>query len=75
MMRHFLVHYTFRKGINGPSEKRQSEITYDDIDPETTDMELKRMAANDVDQRFYQSVDYPLYGKFWQVIEVEDISY
>ncbi len=74
-MRYFTVHYTFRPGINGAPENREHESAFDDIDPETTDNELKNMAVREVENRFYNSIDYPLYGKFWQIIEVEERCY
>lgn len=74
-MRYFLVHYTFRHGINGPTENKTTEVAFDDIDPETSDQELRRMAVMEVDQRFEKSDDFPLYGKFWEVTDVEEINY
>ncbi len=74
-MRYFLVHYLFRKGINGPKVPKETEVAFDDIDPETTDLELKRMAEREVDNRFEKSEDFPLYGKFWEITDVEEINY
>lgn len=74
-MRYFTVYYTFRRGINGPTEKQETEVVFDDIDPETTDLELQRMAEREVNHRFESSDDYPLYGKFWQVTDVEERCY
>jgi hypothetical protein len=33
------------------------------------------MAKKEVEHRFINSIDYPLYGDFWQITEVEEISY
>lgn len=74
-MRHFMVYYDFRKGINGPIEKRSTEVAFDDIDPETTDLQLRRMAEREVNNRFESSNDFPLYGKFWEITEVKEINY
>ncbi len=74
-MRFFTVYYTFRKGINGPTENRETEVAFDDIDPETTDRDLVRMATNEVNQRFERSNDHPLYGKFWEVTDVQERCY
>lgn len=74
-MRHFIVYYLFRQGINGPKTGRETEVTFDDIDPETTDSDLRKMAIQEVDSRFYKSEDYPLYGKFWEITDVVEINY
>lgn len=74
-MRYFIVHYSFRPGLNGNPIMKSTEVAFDDIDPETTDDQLKRMAAIEVDQHFERSGDFPLYGKFWEVIEVEEVYY
>lgn len=74
-MRHFVVYYLFNIGINGPRKKRHLEVSFDDIDPETSDKDLKRMAHSEVDQRFKQSDDFPLYGKFWEVTDIEEVFY
>jgi hypothetical protein len=74
-MRYFIVHYQFRKGLGPEWEPRQTEVAFDDIDPETTDAELIRMAQMEVNTRFERSDDYRLYGKFWEITDVEEINY
>lgn len=73
-MRHFVVRYYFRHGINGRWEDREIVITFDD-DHETTDADFKSMAEREVNIRFERSDDYPLYGKFWEVYQVEEVDY
>lgn len=74
-MRYFHVHYLFRHGINGHREPRQTEVAFDDVDPETTDAQLKQMARREVDSRFERSEDFPLYGKFWEITDVIEVCY
>lgn len=37
-MRYFKVYYLFRHWINGRWEPRDTEVVFDDIDPETSDL-------------------------------------
>ncbi len=75
-MKYFLVNYIFYKGLSRVPDYRNTEVCFDDIDPETTDAELKKMAAHEVDCRFIKcSEDFRIYGKFWDVTDVEEINY
>lgn len=74
-MRHFLVHYEVRKGLGPEWVPKTHEASFDDVDLETTDHDLKQMARTEVDQKFFKSEDYPLYGKFWHIESVEEIKY
>jgi hypothetical protein len=74
-MRHFIVQYEIRKGLGPEWVSKTHESTFDDIDPETPEFDLKRMAVYELETRLRASEDYPLYGKNWNIAEVNEVVY
>jgi hypothetical protein len=70
MEAHFAVHFMIRKGLGPEYKEKVIEVGLDDIEPDTSDAELKSMAKLEAESYLSKSEDYPLYGKNWYVGEI-----
>lgn len=67
----FAVHFKLRKGLGPEWVDKTIFVGLDDVDPETTEFELKQMAINEAESQLYRTDDYKTYGKNWQYKDIE----
>ena len=58
------------KGLGPDTFNKVFEVAFHDIEPGTSDYDIKQMAQKEVETKLYKSEDYPLYGKNWEVVGI-----
>lgn len=69
-MKEFVVLFKIVKGLGPENFEKAITVGFDDIDPETSEAELRQWAIREAEGQLYNSDDFRVYGKNWTLIEV-----
>ncbi len=70
MERIYEVEVEIRKGLGPDLAHRTVSVGLDDIEPGTSEDEIRSMVESEVDDQLRRSEDYPLYGKTWRIVNI-----
>lgn len=73
MEAYFAVHFILRKGMGPEHVPHLVNVGLDDIDPGTTEEEIREMVLLDAESQLRKTEDYPVYGKNWIYKDMERI--
>ena len=62
------VEVSIRKGMGPDFFLKHFDVAFDDLPNDIDRIEVERMAKMEVEQYLFQTDDYPVYGKNWEVV-------
>lgn len=70
MMYTVVIEYEIRKGLCPDTKIKQWSNGYDDIEPGTSDSDIRKMAKSDFEAHMRSSIDYRDYGRNWIIRDI-----
>lgn len=70
MLYEFMVAVSIRAGLGPGCFVKHFSVAFDDVPEDESIEEVKLWAKAEVEERLRNTIDFPLYGKYWEIIEV-----